>query len=359
MELITFNKALSLAKGKRHLMLGNGFSMALFPKIFSYGSLFSRADFTSFSEVPATFDAIQSNDFEAAVQALENAALVLPCFHQDAEVLCARMKACAVKIKETLVDTIANQHPDMPGAVTAKQYESCLNFLKIFLGGENKGKVYTLNYDILLYWTIMHALEIGMLQHTECNDGFYSDIFGQDDDYVVWEPSSYEQNIYYLHGALHLFDGGTELRKYTWSRTGIRLMDQTRTAISAGLFPLFVAEGSAEKKMSKIQHHAYLSKGLDSLGRITGSLFVHGLAFSDNDVHILKKIAKNLSIENLFVSIYGAPESEGVQKIVQATEKLREWREGICLSQKKPARQNKLLTVNFYDSASANVWGAA
>ncbi len=39
-ELITFADALAASEqGKRHLLLGNGFSIALFPDRFRYGSL--------------------------------------------------------------------------------------------------------------------------------------------------------------------------------------------------------------------------------------------------------------------------------------------------------------------------------
>jgi len=32
--------------------------------------------------------------------------------------------------------------------------------------------------------------------------------------YVVWYPErSNQQNVYYLHGALHLFDAGAEIKK--------------------------------------------------------------------------------------------------------------------------------------------------
>jgi len=47
--LLTFQQALDKAAGysKRHLLLGNGFSIALKPDIFSYGSLYENADFSA------------------------------------------------------------------------------------------------------------------------------------------------------------------------------------------------------------------------------------------------------------------------------------------------------------------------
>lgn len=47
--VISYNKTLNLLKSakKRHLLLGNGFSIALKPDIFSYGSLYENADFSA------------------------------------------------------------------------------------------------------------------------------------------------------------------------------------------------------------------------------------------------------------------------------------------------------------------------
>ncbi len=64
-ELLTFSDALDASQdGKRHLLLGNGFSIALFPDRFRYGSLLEEADFSDFPEARHTFDALATTDFE-------------------------------------------------------------------------------------------------------------------------------------------------------------------------------------------------------------------------------------------------------------------------------------------------------
>ena len=60
------------------------------------------------------------------------------------------------------------------------------------------------------------------------------------------------QNIHYLHGALHLFDAGHQLQKYTWVNTGNALVDQATEALKNDLFPVFVAEGDSKSKLTKI-----------------------------------------------------------------------------------------------------------
>src|SRR3546814_6226682 len=60
--------------------------------------------------------------------------------------------------------------------------------------------------------------------------------------------SAHGQRVHYLHGALHLFDAGAELQKYTWVNTGKPLLEQAREAMGADKFPLFVAEGRSDER---------------------------------------------------------------------------------------------------------------
>lgn len=343
MDILSFEDSLARAGNKRHLMLGNGFSVAIRPDIFRYGSLFEKADFSNFPEVKQTFDAIGSEDFEEAVQALERAALVLAAFTEDAPPISKRMCECAAKIKDVLVQTIAGQHPERPGDITDQQYDACINFLRNFRNGTSDGRIFTLNYDILLYWTLMYGMDKKMISF---DDGFRTDRDNADAGYVVWDDSAHGQNVYYLHGALHLFDGGHELQKYTWGRTDIALIDQTRSAIANNLFPLFVAEGSSQKKLDKIYHHGYLSKGLRSLNSIKEPLFLYGVSLSQNDKHLINLVVKNTKIRKLFVSLFGSTESPGNKQTIAAA---------LAASTRRGARHP--LEVHFYDSESAKVWG--
>lgn len=319
-----------------HLLLGNGFSIALKPDIFSYSSLFDKADFSSTPEVVEVFKAIESSDFELAVRTLEEAAVVIPCYLAETDTIKTKMLEHAKHIKNVLVGTIAGNHPSRPGEISEDQYKSCGSFLNNFLSA--KGRIYSLNYDILLYWVLMHT-------ELKCTDGFGNDEDDPDAEFVCWNDShGGDNNVYYLHGALHLFDAGHQLRKYTWIRTAEPLIEQARRAISQNAFPLFVSEGSSAKKMAKIRHHGYLQSALKSFSRIQGSLFIHGLSLSPNDEHILKRIEKG-KVEKVFVSIYGSPDSEPNSKIITRA---------LAMEENRPYGA---LKVHFYDSSSANVWG--
>ena len=177
-----------------------------------------------------------------------------------------------------------------------------------------------------------------------CDDGFRKSD-DKDAGYVTWEPENiYGQNIYYLHGALHLFDAQTELQKYTWTNTGVPLIDQIRDALSRNFFPLFVAEGTSDEKIIRIRHSDYLSKAYRSFIPITGSLFVYGHSLAENDDHILEVIGWGKT-DSLFVSIHDDPESETNKEIIRKATALA--------GQRQP---KKPLDVYFFRAESASVW---
>ena len=158
-------------------------------------------------------------------------------------------------MKELLVATIAGNHPPNPNAIEDHEFWACREFLGHFLASDKGGHVFTLNYDLLLYWALMHddnpfddyAVELRK------NDSFGNDEDDPEADYVVWqgETAAHRANIHFLHGALHLFDSGSEIQKYTWVRKGEPLVEQARAAIAANKFPLFVAEGTSYKRKIK------------------------------------------------------------------------------------------------------------
>ena len=71
MSLLTFNDAIEKSKlySKRHLLLGNGFSIACRPNIFVYKKLFEQADFGSLSpSIKEAFNKLNTTDFERVIK---------------------------------------------------------------------------------------------------------------------------------------------------------------------------------------------------------------------------------------------------------------------------------------------------
>jgi hypothetical protein len=360
LKVVSFEEALRLSDeyGNRHLLLGNGFSIACKPDIFSYSSLFVEAKKKMSKELAAIFAALKTQDFERVIRALIDSASIFGVYLPKMTRAKTRLINDSEQLKSDLIQAVAGTHPARPFDVSEEQYAACRLFLANFLSESKGGKVYTFNYDLLLYWTLMHEGDELDYDHVELihDDGFRKDAENLDADYVEWQgegASNRSQNVHYLHGALHLFDAGHQLQKYTWNNTGIALVDQANEALKRNAFPVFVAEGDSSSKLSKIMHSAYLHHNLKSFAGICHSkartgkcLFVYGHSFDSNDAHVLNKIGYG-KIDHLFVSLYGDPDNNGnaqIRKNVSAIAELR-------------GQLGSQLKVTYYDAVSAAVWG--
>lgn len=358
MEVISFQEALNKANSfsKKHLLLGNGFSIACVPTIFSYNSLFNQADFSDMPEVERAFKRLNTTDFEIVIKVLEFGSEIFPIYKPDVVEVIGLMKTHAHKLKERLIETIAKNHPANPSEINETKLIACRSFLANFI--QVGGYVFYLNYDLLLYWTLMNSLD-KTDEALKCNDGFGRDSYISGDqvefsDYLSWQGKSSGQNVHYLHGAIHLFDTSGHLEKFSWVDSGIPLIDQAKSALTEGKFPLFVSEGDSEKKLQRINHVPYLHYSYDSFKGVLGSaknrtagntcIFTFGFSFSENDRHIYNEIATG-RIKHLFVSLYGDTTSDENQRIITTALSL------------KSLRESHPLEVTFYDAESANVWG--
>jgi Domain of unknown function (DUF4917) len=342
----TFDQAMRGIKGakNKHLLLGNGFSIALKPDIFTYGSLYENADFSDAPRVPELFEALGTKDFEIVIRYLQDAAKVVEVYRPELRRLAARLRQDAAAIKHALVSAVAKRHPDRPFDVSASQYAACRAFLHRF------NHIFTLNYDVLLYWALMQT-EVDKLALLP-DDGFRHPEEDPDLPYVSWQQS-HSATVYYLHGALHLFDQGTDIIKYTWSKTDKAIVDQIRGALDEDKFPLFVSEGTSASKRERILHNAYLHKALRSFESCCKTpanaivIFGHSLAVTDN--HIIRCIAAG-GVANLLVGLYGDPKSSGNGAVIKNAKTLVDLRE-----EKRGKRFP--LSITFYDAATAKVWG--
>lgn len=357
-EVVSFQTALEMAGKykKRHLLLGNGFSIACNSSIFTYRSLYEQARETHFLAIPEAarmFEVFDTKDFELVIRALEDAAKTLPVFDPLMQHTANKMESQAGELKTALVCTLADNHPDIPNRITDEKFWACRQFLSHFLSSKNDGKVYTLNYDLLLYWATLHDdPPLNTPLSLKINDGFGRGGLEEVANYLTWqgETNARDQRIHYLHGAIHLFDSGSDLKKYTWRDNGVPILTQARTALEQGMFPLFVAEGSSEQKLTKIKHSAYLYHSYKSFSsqmeKEGQALFIFGHSFSENDNHVLRKITDGI-VAHIFVSVRGSPNDENNRSYIERVNAVARWRDG-----------NVPLAVTFFDAASANVWGA-
>lgn len=339
-KLQSFERAMRRANktGKKpHLLLGNGFSRACRDDIFAYGALFDRADFRKCSpKAQQAFGTLNTSDFEVVMRALRDTAALLELYGGETHAeLRARLLRDAAALREVLVHAIADSHPSQPGEIAPESYARCRAFLAQF------ADIYTLNYDLLLYWAVMQE---ELQPSVSFDDGFRTPDDGPS-EYVTWEvEKTDQQNVFYLHGALHIFDAGHEVQKYTWVNTGIRLIDQIRGALETNRYPLFVAEGESARKLARIKHSDFLARSYRSFAKIGGTLVVFGHSLANNDAHILQRISRG-KIAHLLVGVHGDPEEATNRRLMRDARDLATGR-----PEKRP------LLVEFFDSTSVEVW---
>lgn len=340
-ELLSYQKALEKARlpinGKEpqlKLLLGNGFSRAYDEHIFSYDALLQKATFAKHGPlIKKVFARLKTSDFERVIRLFVEMKTVLQEFPKTWKRLISFASEVEGILKKALADTLAANHPDGPFSITEVEYTSVREFLRPYKD------IYTLNYDLLLYWSLLHN-EGGQVINVD--DGFRNpDV--TDCDYVTWEPENrYNQCVHYLHGALHLFDSGDEIRKFTWCRTGIRLKEQILAELNADRYPLIVTEGRSSSKKGKIFHNIYLASSYKSLLATGGVIFIYGASLQEHDEHILHALKENPKIGRVFCGLYG---DVGNLSAVKTIERIRQLSVGLHKKE-----------VYFFDAKSAKVW---
>ena len=345
-DVLPYTKVKTVLSGakKQHLLLGNGFSIALRPDIFSYGSLYENADFSAAPHVRKLFEALNTQDFEIVIKHLQDAAKVVEVYRPAAVTLARSLRKDASVIKDALVNAIAKRHPDRPFDIMPAQYAACRKFIRAF------DHIFTLNYDVLLYWALMQDEVDKLVIHHD--DGFRHPEDDPDKPWVSWQQAN-SASVSYLHGALHLFDAGTEITKYTWSKTDKPIVEQIRSALEEEKYPLFVAEGESKTKRQRILHNGYLHKALRSFegccSSPTAAIIVFGHSLATNDRHVLRCISKG-GCGDIAVSLFGDPTSKANKAVISSARALQADRE-TARGKKYPLR------VTFYEASSAQVWG--
>jgi len=334
-QILTFQEALNEAieYKKKHLLLGNGFSIAWNDKIFSYKSLYESVNFQNRPRLETVFQALKTTDFEYVLRTLNDISKIYQIYSKKIGI--NEIEDDYIYLQNLLIETITDNHPPNQYSLLPDEKISCRRFL------QNFDNFYTTNYDILLYWVLMfdELDKKNEIQIKNIDDGFRE---GEEQglDYVTWEvENTGKQNVFYVHGALHLFDNKFEFQKYSWIRTGISLIDQITEALSNDKYPMFVSEGDWKQKKDRIQHNGYMNRCLRSLNSIGGCLFIYGFGFNENDEHISKEIFKNRKLKRIFVSLHGRIDSDENKKIIKY---LMDF--------------DLLNKITFYDSSTAHIW---
>ncbi len=339
---ISFNDCLNTANqyvkeggipSKKHLMLGNGFSIAFRSDIFRYKAL---ADRVQSQHVKNIFANLGTSDFEYVMRRLTDALKVVNLYPNNTTIA-NQIRKDLDELRNSLIQAISESHPENPSSISESQYRFCHSFLVHF----DDGNKYTFNYDLLLYWVYMQFM-YSKDKPLKIGDGFGTD--PNNSSILTWDISrENQQSIYYLHGAMHLFNDSGIIQKIKWVDNDVSIREQVCYSITAAKYPMFISEGTKEHKRSRIQSSSYLDHAFRSLDDISDNLFIFGHSLGDEDDHVFNRVNSQSDLRNIFISIHGDVNSGDNQRIVN---KVSGWE-----------RLNSNKHYYFYDAVSANVWG--
>jgi len=324
---VTFEQALEdTARCRRHLLLGNGFSLGPCPS-FSFRSLNEEA-----CKLDSSLEAIlpPGIDFEQAMRR-------------------ASPSDCA-RLREAFIQTIANIHPrSRTEALDTAQMEICADFMGKFFRRRSRyeGRVFTTNYDLILYWIIV--AQQGRLQ--SCGDGLQHQF--------TWHGDrEHKARVYYLHGGLHLYEkvsqkpsGPVPVITKLQSGTGpaFSLPALVRTRVNGGDLPIFVSEGSSADKAKRIDSNDYLRTAYlrfeEACNAPDAALFVYGHGLGKVDSHIINAVTRGC-VPRVYIGWHSPSDRERF-------ERLADW------WQQKRAAAGKPVIVATFDSKNVPVWATA
>lgn len=344
-DLMTYDDVVNSLKQKKrikHLLMGNGFSMAYDPKIFSYNALYKFIEELENEMLSKLFKVINTKNFELVMQQLDNFIEIANAFDVDKK-FTDKLKEANESLKNGLIDAISSLHPEHVFEIPVEKSESCARFLAEYL--DNNGFVFTTNYDLLMYWVLLRN------NLKNASDGFGREMLnpedvikGEDAEWsdLYWGKYRDDQKVFYLHGTLSIFDTGIEIEKEVYTSNNY-LLENIKHRLDNKDYPIFVTAGNGREKLEHIMHNQYLTNCYNQLSNIEGSLVTFGFNFGEYDTHIIDAVnkASNLGFQsgNKLYSIYIGVYSESDLKHIQSIE-------------------NKFLCkVNVYNAQTANIWG--
>lgn len=344
-DLCSYKSVLAYLKEnnrKKHLLIGNGHSMAYNHEIFSYNALYNFIEKIKDPTLSKLFSVITTRNFEQIMRELDQFIQLAEFFDKKKEMV-QKLKQAHELLQKSLIDAITKLHPEHIFQISDKAAEAGYEFFEEFI--KNDGKIFSTNYDLLLYWILMRnetkkgidGFGIEVLNPEEVKEGEEAIL----DDFQ-WGKYKYEQNIFYLHGTLPIFDTGTAIEKEIYKQQTY-LLTNIMKRMSNKEYPIFVTAGNGKEKLKQIYRNRYLNFCYEQFSNIEGSLISFGFNFGEYDTHIIEAI--NVAAKqgrqtgdklfSIYIGIYSKDDLDHIKRI-----------------------ENKFkCKVNVYNAQTADVWG--
>lgn len=318
-NILPFDAAMKAAGNCPSLMIANGFSI----KYFRYSNLLEKSGLDEAGPLRGLFNALATVDFEIAIRALEDAALVEKTYNKDkrATVLSSE----AEKLRGALVHAVRITHPAHREDIAA-EIPACIKFLSQF------DTIFTLNYDLLLYWVTLDDTK-------QFRDGFG---LAEKRNGFLWHfKTDAHCNVYNLHGGLHLFKTEEDELEKRIDEGGGVIDAIALTVTQTKRLPLYVAEGTSIQKLARIHAVPYLRHCYEKLRTAENAFFVYGHSASTNDAHIYDALFKS-NISHLYFCVH------------KPTADVDAINGELARYQK---RNGSKIEYSLVDAETANVWG--
>ncbi len=262
------------------LLVGNGASIA-FWEDFKYDSLYERSlgvltNYALTAEDVALFDALRTKNFERVLASLKTAGIVGTALSRKTDFLRTRYES----VQRALFEAVHSVH--VPWGTTLN-FDPSLTQIRDELATYRW--VYSVNYDLLIYWAIM----------TQPRARGFVDFFWHGD--LTFRPDSTEPpgdrrddtRILYLHGGIHLrrHVGGSTFKARATEQD---LLSQFSTSYVGDATPLLVSEGDADDKFRAILRSDYLEFGYRSLAGHEGDIAIFGCSLRSEDSHLRRAV---------------------------------------------------------------------
>lgn len=269
-------------------IMGNGASIAV-DQCFSYDDLIKEANLTP--QIKKIFHHFSTSDFEYILKILINAQYINEIIGIDKHKIIEIYNV----IREALIKSIQKKHSSYLSAKV--QATGLSKFNRQFKN------VISLNYDLILYWSMM-------MGNAECknrfNDCFNNGCFDDDTEKYRKLHSAVDSTlIFYPHGNLILgTDNNTTIKFSRDKESNGDLLNKILSQWGKEKYnPLFICEGDSERKLMFIRSNEYLSYVYyQILPKLGDNILIYGWSMGEQDEHITKQICK--SAKKITISMY-------------------------------------------------------
>jgi uncharacterized protein DUF4917 len=279
------------------LLLGNGASIA-FDGRFSYRSLYesAQAEDRITEGLSNVFKHLKTTDFEKTLRVLWHAQSV----NEALEVSDNATSEVYRDLRSALIETVRSIHVEY--ADVAERLDGPASFLSHF------SSVFSLNYDLLVYWAIMFQNSV---ERNRIKDCFLPEEFEREWQFLrrPYKDNDKATLVFYPHGNLALGRGLLGAERKILAEDGENLLETIFQYWKMELTPLYVSEGTSEQKLDSILSSPYLASVYhDAMRESANTVTVFGCSLDKNDQHIIDGLMNGTPPERWAIAV--DPEDE-------------------------------------------------